>query len=444
MQILYIHQNFPAQYRHIAAHLARAGGHGQVSIAKTTAGRVGGVRAIHYHIADTAMRSQNPYVLDLESKVHHGEMVQDAMVSLKRRGFTPDVVLAHPGWGEALFTKDVYPDAPRLDYCEFYYNAFGGDVNFDPEQTQVEPDTARIRSRNASALLSLESCDWGFSPTGWQRSQYPKSFQSKISVLHDGIDSAAAKPNDQVRLGLPNGTTVAKDDEVVTYVARNLEPYRGFHQFVRAAKLITERRPRTQIIVVGSDGVSYGRKLPPGETYRKRYLAETPLDEDRVHFVGKLAYEQYLKVLQVSSVHIYLTVPFVLSWSMLEAMSSGCLVLGSETPPVAEVIEDGGNGLLVDFFSPEMIANRVGEVLDHPDRMAAARAAARETILERYALAICLPRHLALINDVAERRFPPPSMAVAPPPPTPPEATATANAGPIVVAPSNLRPSLYR
>lgn len=410
MKVLFIHQNFPAQYRHIALYLARQGGHSLVSIAKTTAGRVRGVHPFYYHIGETPSRSQHPFANDFEGKIHHAELVQDIMFNLKKRGFVPDVVLAHPGWGEALFTKDVYPDSPRLDYCEFYYNAFGADVNFDPEQPPSDSNTARIRAKNASALVSLESCDWGFSPTAWQRSQYPKLFQSKISTLHDGIDTDAVRPNPNAQVVLPNGNVVKAGDEVITFVARNLEPYRGFHQFMRAAKLITERRPNATIIVVGGDGVSYGRKLPSGQTYRELMLKEVPLDLNKVHFVGKLPYDKYISVLQVSAAHIYLTVPFVLSWSMLESMSAGCLVIGSNTAPVVEVIQDGKNGLLTDFFSPTSVADNVDRVLDHPDQMAAIRKAARDTVLERYSLSVCLPKHIAMITDLAEGRLPPPSM----------------------------------
>ena len=438
MKVLFIHQNFPAQYRHIAAHLSRQGGHRLVAVAKTTAGRVSGVRQVQYHIDGGPQRSLHQYVTDFETKVLHGEMVRDVLADLKGEGFTPDVVLAHPGWGEALFVKDVYPDAPRLDYCEFYYNAHGADVNFDPGQPPADDDTARIRAKNASALISLDSCDWGLSPTWWQRGQYPASYRSKISVLHDGIDTDKVKPNPRRRLTLPDGVTVSRADEVVTFVARNLEPYRGFHQFVRAAKLILERRPNVHIIVVGGDGVSYGRKPTGDKTYRELMLEQVPLDPARVRFVGRLAYDQYLKVLQISSAHIYLTVPFVLSWSMLEAMAAGCLVLGSDTPPVAEVIEDGHNGLLVDYFSPASVADAVDRVLDHPDRMAALRRAARRTARQRYALSECLPRHIALIEDLAHGHVPPPSMtgqarwhggAAA----------AAGTEGPLVVAPTGMR-----
>lgn len=328
---------------------------------------------------------------------------------MKKKGFRPDIVYAHPGWGESLYIKDVYPDVPLLNYFEFYYHVFGADTYFDPQEPINVDDLLRIRTKNAINLLSLESCDWGISPTDWQWRQHPPQFRNKISVIHDGIDTTVAKPDPTARLTLASGVTLGPSDEVVTYVARNLEPYRGFPSFMRAAAKISARRPNCHILIVGGDGVSYGRRPQAGTTYRQMMLAEVDIDPTRVHFLGKLPYGQYLKVLQVSSAHVYLTVPFVVSWSMLEAMSVGCPVIGSNTPPVVEVIEDGKNGLLADFFSPEEIAERVDEALDHEDRMAALRERARNTVLERYDLASCLPRQLKVMEDLIAGRRPEPA-----------------------------------
>ncbi|MBL28123.1 MAG: glycosyl transferase family 1 [Rhodospirillaceae bacterium] len=401
MNLLIIHQNFPAQYRHIALHLARDPGNTVVAIGRETAGKVAGVRRLLYRFGDLPQRSKHALVADFESRVTYGDAVRKALLEAKRRGFRPDVICAHPGWGEALFVKDVYPDVPRLDYCEFYYHGHGADVNFDPKHPSSDHDLARIRAKNAALLLSLESCDRGISPTWWQHSQFPEPLRSKIDVIHDGIDTRIVKPSPDAKLTLPNGEVVGRDDELVTYVARNLEPYRGFPNLVRAVGLILERRPNAKVVIVGGDEVSYGRRLPEGQTYRQQMLEEVPLDPNRVHFLGRIPYAEYLKVIQASTVHLYLTVPFVLSWSMLEAMAAGCIVVGSDTPPVAEVIEDGRNGLLADFFSPEAFADRVDEVLDHPNRMASIRDAARQTVLDRYDLSQCLPAHLALIESLA-------------------------------------------
>ena len=242
----------------------------------------------------------------------------------------------------------------------------------------------RIRTRNALHLLNLQTCDAGVSPTRWQKSLHPAGYHRKLAVIHEGIDTQLIAPNPEQAFTLPNGTVLTKQDEVITYVARNLEPYRGFHQFMRAVPQICARRPKAHILIVGGDDVSYGARTPDGKTWREHMLGEVSVDPSRVHFLGRLPYAYYLRLLQVSSAHVYLTVPFVLSWSMLEAMSAGCLVVGSNTAPVQEVIEHGKNGLLVDFFSPGEIAEAVTQVLDHPDRMQALRDAARQTIIERY------------------------------------------------------------
>lgn len=407
MNILFIHQNFPAQYRHIAVHYANQGGNRLVAIAKSSAGRVRGVEHALYKIGRKPRVSRHPYVQDFEAKAHHGDAAQRMAKAVEAQGFSPDVILSHPGWGEDLFIKDVYPDVPRLAYAEFYYNANGADVNFDPEMSSNSVDESRIRSRNAGQLLSMESADWLVSPTHWQRRQYPTILQPKITVLHDGIDTDIVTPSNDTEITLGSGPKLTAADEVVTYVARNLEPYRGFHQFMRAARLILDRRPNARILVVGGDQVSYGRRPARGVTWREHMLAEAPIDTSRIHFLGRIRYDAYLQVLRVSRAHIYLTVPFVLSWSMLEAMAAQCLVIGSNTPPVTEVIEDGRNGLLVDFFSPEDIASRVDEVLDRPEKFDAIREAARRTVVERFALTQQLPKQRRLLEAVAARALPP-------------------------------------
>ena len=287
-------------------------------------------------------------------------------------------------------------------YFEWFYHARGSDSDFDPNDPLTVDDLARIRTKNAPILIDLYTCDRGFSPTHWQKAQFPPEFHNKISVLHDGVDTEYFKPKPGAKLVLPN-LDLSGVDEIVTYVGRGMEPYRGFPQFIESIAYIQERRPNCHVVIVGSDRVCYGKALPNGVTYKDFMLEKVPLDLSRVHFTGSLPYGQYLQVIQASSVHVYLTRPFVLSWSMIEAMSTGCLVLGSDTAPVREVIEDGKNGLLVDFFSPQKIADRVDEVFNHPTRMLELRENARKTALERYALANLLPQHLQLIKDVASK-----------------------------------------
>ena len=401
VRALFVHQNFPGQYKDLVRLLASDPKNKVVFITKPNQNRIAGVHQITYQPARTPSSTTHPYIVGLENGVLHGQAVARVALDLKKRGFRPDIICGHCGWGETLFLKDVYPDVPLINFFEFFYHASGSDVGFDPEYPSTFDNKVRAWMKNTINLLSLEACDRGISPTVWQHKQYPPEFQPKISVIHDGIDTDAVTPDPKAQIRLPNGRMVRHGDEVVTYVARNLEPYRGFHIFMRTVEEICHRRPRAEILIVGGDGVSYGRRPADGQTYREKLLSEVTIDPDRVHFLGRVPYSQFLALLRVSAVHVYLTYPFVLSWSMLEAMAAGCVIVGSATPPVEEVIVDGENGLLVDFFAPKEIADRVDAVLEHPDRMAKVRAGARQTIIERYDLRrICLPRHLKLMQNL--------------------------------------------
>lgn len=406
MNILFVHQNFPGQYLHLAPALA-GDSRNQVVALSTRAGvSLPGVRILAYRIARQPSPNIHPWLAEQEVKVLRGEAVARAALELRCQGFNPDVICVHPGWGEALFLKDVWPESRMLGFCEFYYKA-GGDVGFDPEFSgpPSEEDLFRLRLKNAHNLISLDAADLGVSPTNWQRSRYPEEYQDGIEVVFDGIDTDAVRPKDDAVVGLRrDAVTLTKDDEVVTFVARNLEPYRGFHMFMRALPGILRQRPRARAVIIGGDEVSYGRKPPPGTTYRRMLLDEVGrnLDMSRVHFVGKVPYQVYLDVLRVSSVHVYLTYPFVLSWSMLEAMSAQCLVVGSDTAPVREVIVHAENGLLIDFFDVQGLTGTVVEALAHGATYEAVRRAARQTIVEKYDLrTICLPKHLKLVRSLA-------------------------------------------
>jgi glycosyltransferase involved in cell wall biosynthesis len=402
MRVLFLHSNFPAQYRHIAVNLAQNPNNQVVFGTKNREINLSGINKAIFEPSRDARPTTHPYVRPLENAVLHGQAVYKLSEQLKAKGFVPDVICGHSGLGLTLFVKDAFPNTPLICYFEWFYHARGSDSDFDPADPLSNDDIARIRIKNSPILIDLYSCDYGLSPTLWQKKQFPQEFHNKISVLHDGIDTEYFQPKPDAKLVLPN-LDLSGVDEIVTYVGRGMEPYRGFPQFIESLAYVLERRPNCHIVIVGSDRVCYGRNLPDGSTYKELMLKKVPLDLSRVHFTGSLPYGEYLKVIQASSVHVYLTRPFVLSWSMLEAMSTGCLVLGSDTPPVTEIIRDGENGLLFDFFSPKKIADRIDEVLDHPQRMERIRVNARKTVLERYALANLLPQHIQLIQDVANR-----------------------------------------
>lgn len=362
------------------------------------------LQVIGYQILDQGPANSHPYLRDLDLHIRRGKSLSNRLQQLRdQQGFEPDIVVVHPGWGEGLFLKDLYPNARLVAYAEFYYQSQGSDVGFDPEFSRQTEDQHRIRLKNTTQLHSLMAADAAIAPTHWQKSQYPTELQRKIQVIHDGINTEQVKPEASAWVRINNRRYQA-GDEVVTYVARNLEPYRGFHSFMRALPKLQALRPNAQVIIVGGNDVSYGQRLPEGQSYRKKYCREVEalVDWNKVSFVGKLSYENYLRVLQVSAAHVYLTYPFVLSWSMLESMAAGCLLIGSDTAPVREVIQDGQNGYLVDFFNPEAIAEKIAYALANPQAMQPLRQQARQTVLDRYDLqGHCLPEGLKRLHDSA-------------------------------------------
>jgi len=410
VKYLFIHQNLPGQYRHLVRHLASQPGNAVYFVTQPNDNGMPGVHKITYPKDQRGPINCHAYAVELDRAIHIGATVADVCRSLREQGFRPDLIVGHSGWGETLFVKDVFPDVPLLANFEFYYHAHGVDADFDPEFVSIFNDPSRLRARNGINLLAFQSADWGHSATQWQRSLYPAEMQSRISVLHEGVDTDLVRPNAKASFKLPeSGRVLTRRDEVVTYVARNLEPYRGFHIFMRALPQLLRRRPRAQVVIVGDNGVSYGAPPPPRSTYRDMMLQEVgaKLDLKRVHFLGLIDYHAYLNLLQVSSAHVYLTYPFVLSWSFVEAMACGCLIIGSATPPVLEVLRDGTNGITVDFFSHKKLANRIEAALDQRRELNALRQAARATAVEQFDLnRKLLPRWSALFEDLMSGRRP--------------------------------------
>ncbi len=401
MNILFVHNNFPAQYRYLVRALLRQGGDQLTAVGSPTARAVKGVRLLKYAFSDPDVTGTHPFARRFDVECQRAEQVLYNLTSMVASGFVPDVILAHPGWGETLPLRTVFPHARLLLYCEFFYGGSGRDVAFDPEFPESGLDgLVNLHLKNATTLLGLSDCDRGVSPTRWQQSTFPPQFHDKIEVIHEGVDVDVVKPERRATFRLPSGQTFTRDDEVITFVARNLEPLRGYHIFMRALPRILEKRRRAHVLIIGADGTSYGLRPAAGTTWKSVYLREVAgrIDASRVHFVGRLPYQHYLSALQISSAHVYLTYPFVLSWSLLESMSAGCAVVGSDTPPVAEVI-DGENGLLVPFFDVSGLADRVIEVLANPRRYETMREKARQTVVDTYdAERICVPRMMALVG----------------------------------------------
>ncbi|TVQ47340.1 MAG: glycosyltransferase [Gloeocapsa sp. DLM2.Bin57] len=394
MKILLLHPNFPAQFRHVAVALA-AQGHQVVFGTRREEGQLTGVSKVIYNPSRDIKPETHHYLRTLEGAVLQGQAIYRLIETLKQQQFSPDIVYGHSGWGPTLFIKDVLPKAQLLCYFEWFYHSHGSDADFDPSDPLSADDGPRIRLKNTPMLTDLYTCDRGLSPTYWQRQQFPQEFHSKITVRHDGVDTGFFIPEPESKLVLPSiDLDLSQATEIITYVARGMEPYRGFPQFMEAVAILQQRRPNTHVVIVGQDRVAYGKNLPEGQSYKQLMLDKFSFDLSRLHFTGLLPYNQYLKVLQASSVHIYLTRPFVLSWSMLEAMATGCLLVASDTQPVTEMIQNGYNGLLVNFFDVEAIVKRVEEALDNPEAMLPIRTRARETIINQYDLATLLPEHL--------------------------------------------------
>ncbi len=344
----------------------------------------------------------HPYLASTEAAVLNGQGVARAAIALDESGFRPDIMIGNAGWGETLFLKDIWRDAPLLQMAEFYYRGRGSDVGFDPEFDGGRDSILRARARAGPHLLAIEAADAAYAPTEWQRQQFPEAHREKNRVIHDGIDCNRAVPDPSAAFALPDGRVLSRDDEVLTYVARNLEPYRGFHSLMRALPAILDARPEAQVVFVGGDEISYGARPGGGATWRETLLSEVGPLSERVRFLGRIPYQNFLRLCQISSVHAYLTYPFVLSWSMLEAMACGAFVVGSRTPPVEEVIREGENGWLMDFFDRDEIAERLSAALAKRKDMDALRTAARDTVVSRYELGACLAAQVALVDELVK------------------------------------------
>ena len=403
MRILFLHNNFPAQYRHIAGTLALNPDNqiGFVTQNKTS-GELLGVTKIVFEPTRKAHATTHLYVKQFENAVLEAQSVVRVLEQLKTRNFVPDLVCAHTGWGCGMFVKDIFPNTPLLLYCEWFTRFRNSDLDFDPASPVSLDDILRFRASNAAMLIDLDACEGGVTPTHWQHSRFPVAFQPSIQVLHDGIDTEFFQPQTDATLQLPE-LDLGDAQEIITYVSRGLDTYRGFPQFIEALAVVLSRRPNCHAVIVAADRIAYGSSPPEGKSWKDWMQAKVDLDWSRVHFTGSLPYKSYRQVLQVSSVHVYLTRPFVLSWSLLEALSTGCLVVASNTAPVREVIQDNVNGLLVDFFDTRAIANRIEEALIDRDQASILRRNARTTVLEHYALAKLLPQHLKILEECIQR-----------------------------------------
>lgn len=385
MKVLFAHRVFPGQFRNLISHLTTEYG-AQVKFLALQLHEAPdpAVEVIHYQPARKANESTHPCVMSTEDAVLFGQAAYRAASQLKEQGFYPDVIFGHSGWGPTLYLQDVFPRAIFLAYFEWFYRSRGSSHGFHPNIPLTPEFEQQIRTKNLPILMDLAHAKAGIAPTYWQRQQFPDEYRHKIEVIHDGVDMEFFSPDSQ-GLHIPRlGLDLRGKNQVVTYVATGMEPMRGFPEFMKAVSLLQGKFPQCEVVVVGEDRTEYSNPLASGKTYRQLMLECFSFDLSRLHFTGRLSLEEYRQVLRASAVHVYLTFPFILSWSMLEAMACGCILVGSATPPVQELLKNGENGLLVDFFDVPALAGKIGEVLEDQSRYAVLRGNARETILRRY------------------------------------------------------------
>ncbi|GBQ52395.1 glycosyltransferase family 4 protein [Komagataeibacter sucrofermentans] len=404
MKYLFVHQNFPAQFLHLLRNLRGQGGNEIIFISESGTSHMAGVRRVSYRLPPAPELAAPGPVAELARAMQRAAAVARAARTLRDLGYVPDIIIGHHGWGEMLDLPDVYPGVPLLGYYEFFYHPTGLDVGFDPEFAPPADVAPLIRARNTLNLLALAQPGWGHTPTRFQHATYPDWARPRLTVLPEGVDLHKCAPDPQARL-CPftlGSLTVRPDEKLVTYVARDLEPYRGFHVFMRALPHILRARPDVRVVLAGGDGVSYGSPAPGGQTWRQHMLAELGgvLDMRRVHFAGQIEYDDFRRLLQRSDAHVYLTYPFVASWSLREAMACGCAIVGSRTAPVEEFLQDGRTARLVPFLAPRRIAGGVVELLEDEGLAARLRTNVRAHAVKTLAMQDYMAGYHRLIGEL--------------------------------------------
>lgn len=400
MNILFLHRNFPAQFRYLIKELVKNKENKIVFITNNDSHKIPGVMKIQYRLKREVPENCHRYLRFYEEAIIHAQAAAEAAIQLRNSGFIPDIIYGHT-WGQTLFMKDIFPEVPLLCYFEWFYNSVGADMGFDGEVLSVDK-LAKLRSKNAHLLIDLYTCDAGICPTKFQKKQFPKEFDDKLKVIYDGVDTDYCKPNENAVFKIDNKDLVfTSKDEVVTYATRGLEAYRGFPEFMQAVERLQKRRKNLHVIIAGEDRVCYGPKLAD-TTYKKLMLQKLDLDLDRIHFVGKLPFARYVNLLQISSAHVYLTYPFVVSWSLFDAMSCACPIVASATEPVMEFVENNKSGLLFDFYDINEQVEKIEYALNNREKMASIRANARNVIVENYSLSKMIPQHLEYIDSIIQ------------------------------------------
>ena len=399
MKILFIHPNFPGQFKHLIERLRLHPNYDVAFLTRKTNVNVSGVNVRVFKKPARGKRDVHRYLRRANEDICEAQEISRQAIYLRQNGFVPEVVIGHTGWAGVTFIKEIFPETKIIGYCEWYFQWQNSWSHFSGQLMSADEKAAE-RMQNVSALMALDVIDVGVTPMHWQKSVYPMAYQPALHVIHEGIDTDICIPKDRHPLRMPGIPYLSSDAVIVSYISRSLEPARGFPQFMAAAEKLLASYANLQIIVVGRERAAYSKSTGQGDSYKKQVMENFHGDLSRVHFTGKLNYQDYLSVLQNSAARVYLTLPLFLSWSMLEAMSVKCPLVVSNTPPVTEVIEHEKNGLVADFFDVDDIASQVSRILDNPELGKALGDSARETILERYQVSNCVEQWCELIDDV--------------------------------------------
>lgn len=404
INLLFVHLNFPGQFKELLNSLQK---HQNVRLAFITSHQTAefdGVDIRRYEKPEPKPQGMIHYLGSLNDNLFNAREVTKQAIELARDGFKPDAIIGHIGWCSLVFMKDVFPTAKLIGYTEWYYRWENSWEYFSTQKAPMDLK-AKTRMQNAPSLIGLESLDVSVTPTHWQRSVFPQTHQRKMEVIHEGIDTQVCRPQERCELKLPS-VVLGENTKIVTYIARSMEPARGFFSYMAAVEKLCKIDPNLQFVVLGRKRSAYSNGTKEGDSYQQQAMAKYDCDWSRVHFCGKLPYQDYLQVLRNTSVHIHLSMPLFLSWSLLEAMSCGCAIVGSENAPVNEVIKHDENGRVVPFFDTNALVGEINSLLSDPVSAKRLGAAARQTVLDKYEVEQCTDKWKSLILRAISDNYP--------------------------------------
>ena len=399
--LLFVHNNFPAQFRDLAQTLV-ARGVPCAAIGSETAPGVQGVRIGRYSLPRGTTAGMFSLAVRAEADLIRGRAALEMARALKEQGFDPAVIVAHSGWGEAIFLDEVFPHARRVMFSEFFYRGRGLDIGFDTEFFAHSDEAVLLgKAKNAVMALSLTDADIIVAPTAFQADALPTIFQPRVRIIHEGVDVDAILPGAAEPFTLPDGRVIAPGTPLITHINNNLEPLRGLHILARALPRLMAEVPQAEVVIFGQESPRpYGGSAPDGRTWREVCFEGLSIDPARLHMMGRAPHAQMLAALRRSTAHVYYTYPFVLSWSLIEAMASGCYVIGSDTAPVRDAITNGVNGKLLDFFDVETLSQSLIDACRDPAAAAPLRAAARATAVAKFSSRAGKAAWLGLLSDL--------------------------------------------